>query len=201
MGSLSMAEDKKMEFHEVETKYRTDGDKVYAFKQLAQDMEGMKEFIYVESDDVYYTNEAGEFLRYRFSNSKKDKRAELTYKSKTDEAHNIIRMEVNLRVDPNDKETVEAFANALGYKKNFRISKIVHIYRFDDATLPFYTVISEDGKMQHFIEIEVAEHNIHELTEDECWEIIKKYEEKLSPLGITPQKRLRKSLFEMYKNG
>jgi hypothetical protein len=187
-----------MEFHEVETKYSVEGELVYAFKKLAQELEGLKDFVYVESDDIYYTKE-DEFLRYRFSNSKKDKRAELTYKVKINKENNIIRKEVNLRVDSNHITTVEEFASCLGYAKNFRISKIVHLYRFEDATLPFYTVIDESGKMKHFIEIEVNEEILSKLSEEQCWDIIRKYEEKLAPLGITAQKRLKKSLFEMYR--
>lgn len=191
-------ENKKLEFHEVEVKFRIEEAKLNDWKQLVEKLEGLKEFIYIESDDIYYTK-GDEFLRYRFSNSKKDKRAELTYKAKTTEAHNIIRKEINLRVDNNDAATVEAFANSIGYLKNFTIRKYVSIYRFSDAILPFYTVIDETGKRDTFIEIEVNEEKIHQLTEDKCWDIIKRYEAVLAPLGVTASKRLRKSLFEMYR--
>lgn len=193
-------ENKSLEFHEVEVKFRVEEGILNDWKQLASTLEGVKDFIYVESDDVYFTKE-NEFIRYRFSNNKKDKRAELTYKAKTTEGNNIIRKEVNVRVDGNDKETVEAFANCLGYTKNFKITKYVHIYKFDDVTLPFYTVIDESGKRDSFIEIEVNEEQIHKLSEEDCWNIIKKYEALMMGLGITAQKRLRKSLFEMYRKG
>ena len=190
---------KNEEFTEFETKYRVDGSLIYEFKQLVKEkLPDYKESIYVESDDIYYVK-GDEFLRYRFADDKKIKRAELTYKQKKTEAHNIVRKEVNLRVDYNDKETVAAMAEALGFKKNFRISKIVHIYVYEDATLPFYTVIDEDGKMDHFMEIEVDEELIPKITKEEAMEIVKKYETLLSPLGITSKKRLKKSLFEMYR--
>ena len=189
-----------MEFIEFETKYRVEGDLVYKFKQLIeQDYPDFEEFLYVQSDDIYYVDKNDDFLRYRFSNSKKNKRKEITFKKKIGNTDNIIRKEINLRVDYNDKETVEAMAEVLGFKKNFRISKISHIYEFKDATLPFYSVIDEDGKIDHFIEIEVNEDLIPKITEEEAWEIIKKYEQVLAPLGISPQKRLKKSLFEIYK--
>ena len=197
-SSLEIVEEKKMEFHEVETKYRVEGALVYDWKQLVSGLEEESDFIYVESDDIYYTN-GDEFLRYRFSNHKKDKRAEITYKSKVGETNNVVRKEVNLRVDQNSKETVEAFTDALGYTFNFRITKIVHIYKFKEVTLPFYTVIDQDGKRDHFMEIEVDEELLHSLTEDQAWDIIRKWEEILAPVGITAQKRLRKSLFEMYR--
>lgn len=190
---------KTLEFYEVETKYRVKGDAVYAFKKLVQDLPGLKEFVYVESDDIYYTNQNFEFLRYRFANRiKKDKRAELTYKSKTTKENNIVRKEVNLRVDINDLATVEAFANCVGYTYNFKISKLVHVYKFEDVTLPFYTVINDKGEMNHFVEIEVAEDKLKDLTEDQAWDIINKYEDLLAPLGISSSKRVKESLFEMY---
>lgn len=195
-------EDTIPHFTEFECKYRVDGIQLYEWKKImkeqAEAQEDYKGFVYLESDDIYYTK-GEEFLRYRFSDEKKVKRAELTYKSKTGEANNIIRKEVNLRVDGNDKDTVEALCNCLGFKKNFTISKLVHIYNFGDATLPFYSVTDESGKQEHFMEIEVDEKLIPSLTEDEAWDIIKKWEIILAPLGITARNRLRRSLFEMYR--
>ena len=187
-----------LEFHEIEVKFRVEEGKLNDWKQLVSGLEGVKEFIYVESDDLYFVK-GEEFLRYRFSNFKKDKRAELTYKAKTTDSNNIIRKEVNLRVDPNDKSTVQAFAEMLGFYPNFKITKYVHIYKFEEVTLPFYTVIDENGKRDSFAEIEINESEIHKYTEEECWEIIRKYEDILAPLGVNAQKRLRKSLFEMYR--
>lgn len=185
-----------LKFHEVEVKFRVDEKILNDWKLLVEKIEGLKQHIYTESDDVYYVK-GDEFLRYRASN--REKRAELTYKLKTKNGNNIVRQEVNLRVDNNESDLVEKFTNLLGFQKNFIIKKFVQIYKFDDATLPFYTVIDENGKRDTFIEIEVNESKMENLTEDECWNIIRKYEELLAPLGITPQKRLKLSLFEMYK--
>ena len=195
---MDQEQTKTLGFHEVEVKFRVDEGKRNDWKQLVESFDGIKEFIYVESDDIYYVKDE-EFLRHRFSNHKKDKRAELTYKAKTKDGDNIIRKEVNVRVDANDVATVKEFCESLGFQRNFKIGKYVDIYKFEDATLPFYTVITEDGKRETFIEIEVDEEKLHGLTEDEAWDIIKKYEEKLAPLEITHKNRLRKSLFEMYR--
>lgn len=192
--------EEKLEFIEFETKYRVEGDLVYQFKRLAETLEGVEEFIYIESDDIYYVDSKGDFARYRYSKSKDDKRAEVTWKVKPEGAtNNIRRLEINWRVDETPAKDIEAGIELRGFKRNFRISKIVHIYRLPEVTLPFYTVIDETGKMAHFIEIEVREDLLHNLTEEQAWEIIKKYEAILAPLGISAQKRLRKSLFEMYK--
>jgi len=181
---------------ELEVKFRIGLEKQFEFKNLVSES-GDFTFLYVESDDIYYVNDDGDFLRYRFSDDKKEKRAELTFKKKLNEHNNNKRIEVNLRVDPNTPELVGDFAEGLGYKRNFRINKSCHIYKKSDVTVVFYTVQCENGTIDHFIEIEVAENA--GFTEDEGWGIIREWERKLEPLGIKPQNRLRKSLYEMYR--
>lgn len=187
-------------FVEFETKYRIEEPKVlWDFKHLVENQLGRKHCVYVQSDDIYYVKD-DDFVRYRFSENPHEKRAELTIKRKTTVGNNIIREETNLRVDENTFATVENFVKQLGFSFNFRINKQCHIYHGDDATLVFYSVRDlENSKLAHFIEIEVTEGA--GFTEDESWAIIKKYETQLAPLGVTPQKRLRKSLYEMYKRG
>ena len=199
-----------LEFHEFEVKFRMDEAQLNAWKQLIinykkENEDSYKEFIYIDSDDIYYVKDVSsedveyDFIRYRFSDSKKDKRAELTTKKKLKDTNNIKRIEYNVRVDNNSKETVDGFVTGLGYNINFRIMKFVSIYKFKDATLPFYTVVDDSGNRQSFCEIEVDEELLHKIDEEEAWEIVKKYEKILEPLGVSPQKRLRKSLYEMYK--
>lgn len=180
---------------EFEVKFRVDITKLHPFKNIMTNKAGLKNFIYVESDDVYFVNK-DEFLRFRFDPNKKEKRKELTYKKRLNDKDNIQRIEVNLRVDPTDYDTAEYFCNVLGYQENFRIQKMCHIYNFEDATLVFYTV-KDGSKLDHFMEIEVREDM--EFTEDQAWAIIRKWEKELEPLGITAQNRLRKSLFDMYR--
>ena len=186
-----------MEFLEIEVKFRADGIDRLKFKELVRSL-NPKEFIYIESTDIYFTKSNEEFLRYRMSaENTKSPRSELAFKKKHSTNNNIIRTEVNLRVDPNKPDTVQAFSEGLGYKKNFEIFKICDIYRFDDAVLVYYSVRDELGKYASFVEIEVTEGLPK--TEQEAWDIIAKYEKILEPLGVNAQKRLRKSLFEMYR--
>jgi adenylate cyclase class IV len=192
--------EKMMQKHtEFETKYRLDGDKVFEFKEIVETLDQPYDFIYIQGPDWYYTKPDGSFLRYRKAENDKSGRAELTMKTKPDGASsNILRKEVNLRVDKNKFDTVEEFAKMLGYDFNFKIWKMCHIYNFKDATLVFYTVRDDKGVMTHFAEIEVDEESIHKLTESEAKGVIKKYETILAPLGITYRHRLNKSLYEMY---
>lgn len=210
-----MVDEEKKEtlaFHEFEVKFRVDDAKLNQWKAIMrkyrdENLDNYKEHVYVDSDDIYYTRKSEdpnidyEFVRYRFSDDrKKDKRAELTTKKKLKGTNNIVRIEHNVRVDNNDKETIHGFVTVgLGYDYNFTISKYVQIYVFKDATLPWYTVVDENGKEDTFVEIEVDEKLLHSITEEEAWAIVNKYENILAPLGITPRNRLRKSLFEMYK--
>lgn len=189
------------QFLEVECKYNADDISRIAFKDLAKSLNPSR-FIYVESTDVYYVRAENEFLRYRMPSENKlsgeeEHRSELTFKKKHIEQNNWTRTEVNLRVDLNDPKLVGAFCEGLGYKKNFSIQKACDIYFFSDADIVYYSVKCEDGKYSHFIEIESNE-DIG-MTHEQSWEVILKYEKLLAPLGITPQKRKKLSLYEMYK--
>lgn len=183
-------------FLEIETKYDAENINRMDFKNLARSF-SPKNFVYVESTDIYFSK-GDEFVRYRMPpETEKSKRAELTLKKKHISGNNVVRTEVNLRVDQNDQATVTAFCEGLGYKKNFSIYKICDIYFFDDADIVFYTVLDEENKSRNFLEIEVDE-NL-DIPEEEAKEILTKYEKMLAPLGLTAQKRLRKSLWEMYR--
>ena len=188
-------EKKILKYKEFEVKYRADPETLYTFKNIMESA-SPGSFIYIESDDVYYTK-GDDFLRYRSANEARIKRAELTFKTKTTPGNNIIRTEVNLRVDNNTKETVEQFVNGLGYSFNFTVCKYAHIYNFKDAIICFYSVKTNDSSIDHFIEVEVNEEL--EITEEDGWEIIKKWEKLLEPLKIKSQNRLKLSLFEMYR--
>lgn len=189
------------EYLEVEVKYSADDIDRNKFKDLVKSM-NPKVFIYVESRDTYYVRAENDFLRYRMPSENKlggpdANRAELTFKKKHKENNNWTRTEVNLRIDGNDPQLVHAFCEGLGYKKNFSIEKACDIYFFDDADIVFYSVRDESGKYANFLEIEALEGNGH--TQEQSWEVVLKYEKLLLPLGITPQKRKKLSLYEMYR--
>lgn len=147
------------------------------------------------------------FIRYRKPSHNLDNgRTELATKYKREGAkNNIQREETNVRVDHTDEYSVRNFINNFLYTTNFSIYKTCHIYNFDEVTLVFYSVYdTTDGKASKtdsFLEIEICEEKISEMTEEEAWALIVKYEKILESVGINAQKRLRKSLFEMYKRG
>lgn len=183
-------------FLEVESKYdATDIDRVQ-FKQLARSLKPTR-FLYVESTDIYYVK-GDEFLRYRMAvDEDPTRRAELTFKKKHAVGNNIVRTEVNLRVDPSSPETVIAFCEGIGYIRNFSVYKMCDIYYYEDADIVIYTVTDEAGKSASFLEIEVDEEL--NITQEQAKDIIVKYEKLLAPLGINAHKRKKLSLYEMYK--
>lgn len=146
------------------------------------------------------------FMRFRRpSHGLDENRQELTTKYRQDGAkNNIQREEKNLRVDKTSAKTIGAFVEDIGYKANFSVWKTCHIYNLDDATLVYYSVYdTTDGqqspKVDNFFEIEVDEETVSTLTQDQAWAVIVKYEKMFESLGINPQKRLRKSMFDMYR--
>lgn len=206
-----------LEHIEFETKYSVEGHLLVEFKKLLESLPAHKSFLYVEGPDEYWNypkwwfennpqwSPKGTFARYRKPSYGLDNgRKQLTWKYKAIGAkNNIQRIENNL--DLTDRTTDSMVKNQLecsGMNFNFSIVKNCHIYKLEDATLVFYTVYdTTDGKAKkadNFVEIEIHEENIAKMTEEEAWDIIKKYEGLLAPLGINPQKRLRKSLYEMY---
>lgn len=200
---MSDDQNKKLSHFEVEHKYRVDSSVEIPFCILARSLPDLKEFIHAEGEDKYYIKDGDRFCRYR--KQEDSCRAELTYKIKPkDSPNNIIRVEYNIRVDGTPSEVIDKVLTEIeGYKHNFTIYKRCSIFNFPDVCLVYYTVADiTDGRVKgldYFIEIEVNESLLHNLTETEARSILEKYEKKLEPIGISPYKRLRKSLWEMYK--
>lgn len=190
---------------EFETKYRVEPNQLNSYKSILRNAIGLKKFVYVEGSDFYYVNAEGGFARYRKPMYGTDlSRTEITFKVKPEGAkNNIKRHEVNWKVGETSREAIDAGLHLMGFKHNFTIWKECHIYVLEDATLAFYTVtdITENNgvKYESFCEIEVDEETIHNLTEEQAMAVIVKYEKLLEPLGLNPQRRLRKSLYEMYR--
>lgn len=182
---------------EVEAKYDASNIKTEDYLSLALSLRPISH-LYVEGTDVYYVKSNDEFLRHRISASNiDDKFSELTFKKKSTDSNNNIRTEVNVRVDLNKPELIEAFCEGIGYKRNFSIYKKCWIFYMPDANFVLYTVTTDGVNTRNFLEIECNEDN--GLTAEESWEIVKKYEKLFSSLGISARKRLKLSLFELYR--
>jgi hypothetical protein len=195
---------------EWETKYRSEPHFLIDFKRIMGGQSNLKDFLYIEGSDKYFIKDGDNFARYRKAAHDLDKgRAEVTWKIKPVGAkNNINRREINWRVDSTPEEAICAGLEASGYTFDFSIYKSCHIYHMennskDEATVVFYTVYDTtdkvSAKVDTFVEIEIDEHLVTSLTEDQAMEIITKYEKILEPLGLNAQRRLKKSLFEIYR--
>lgn len=213
-----MSDEKTLEHVEFETKYRVDDHQLIEFKQILDSYNEEKKFIYVEGPDFYWTypnwwfsnnpewDESGTFIRFRKPSYGLDNgNRQVTWKYKPKDAkNNIQRIENNWDIkDKTEEVNIIKQLQCSGYNFNFSIVKNCHIYILSDATLVFYTVYdTTDGKPKKadsFVEIEVNEENMKNTTEEQAWAVIVKYEKLLENLGLNAQKRLRKSLFQMYK--
>ena len=184
-----------MKFKEVELKYSADDIKFESFMKIIDTLPVRKKMM-VSSFDDYFMNDEGDFIRYRHT----DERGELTIKRKTSKTNNNQRVEVNVPTSGDNLKTVEAFTNLLGYKHNFGIYKTCKIFWLDKVDLVYYVVYDKEFKeLRRFIEIEALEDGVEWESEEQALAEVVKYEKMLEPLGITPQNRMRKSLFELFR--
>lgn len=187
------------EFQELEFKYNADNVKLTDFQMLASSL-NPKSQITVSSWDQYFTKNNSEdfFIRYRESDT-----PELTKKRKTKSTNNWERLEVDLPLDKNkiNDKIVETFVSLDGYKKNFKIYKSCFIFWFDKTNMVYYTVYDENMKeIGRFIEVEVNKDKIEIKGKEECLKELSNLEKELEKLGITKKNRMKRSLFEIYKN-
>ena len=198
----------KLDKHtEFEVKFRADDIKLEDFRDVVKSLPNLKKVIFVSGPDFYFVKPDGSFARFRkpeYGHTSGGN--EVTVKEKTEgHKNNIIRKEVNWKVNGTPDATIWEGLQMMGFAYNFSINKDCHIFIFDDATAVYYTVTdttdSKKKKTEAFIEIEVKEETIGNLTEDQAWLVVEKYEKALESLGLSAQKRLKKSLYEMYVRG
>lgn len=197
-------EEKLPPYTEFETKYYSELSILPTFQKIAKSIPDCRKFLYTEGPDEYNIRpDSPLFLRFRMTEHpvSTPQFKQLTIKGRPKGAkNNIKRKEPNLDVSVNSPEEIREFIAEAGFTFNFKIWKACHIYDFDDATIVFYTVKQEGSDEEiYFIEIEVDEKTIHNLTEKEAWTVIKKYETILAETGINANKRIPRSLFEMFR--
>ncbi len=187
----------ELNINEYEYKFRADNIKLTEFESLMETLPFIKKQV-CSSFDYYFLKEGSidEFQRYRESD-----KPELTKKVKTKTANNWSRIESDLALDPNrvNFKQVQYHVGLDNYKFNFKIFKSCSVYWFDNTNIVFYTVFDENmNKLSSFIECEVTKECVNSLG-DKAFDVLKECESKLEPLGISPQNRLKKSLFELYR--
>lgn len=183
-----------MEFKEIEFKYDASEISLESFLSIIKKLPVKKRLI-VSSFDDYFVNEDGDAIRYRHNEA----RGELTIKRKLSKTNSFKRIEVNLPTKGDALETVNEFCSLLGYEYNFGIYKTCQIYWLEKVDLVYYVIYDKELKEQRrFIEIEALEDYPWKSEEEAMAEVIK-YEKMLEPLGLSPQRRMKKNLFEIFK--
>lgn len=183
-----------MRFKEIELKYSADDISLSDFRKIVDTLPIHKKLM-VSSFDDYFVNNNGDFVRYRHSSGS----GELTIKRKTSEKNNIDRIEVNIPTSGDNLVAISAFVGLMGYEHNLTIYKTCEIFWSDKVDLVYYIVYDKDlHELRRFIEIEALE-NVEWESEEHVLNEVLRHEKLLEPLGITPQRRLRKSLFEIFK--
>lgn len=189
-----MVKDKELEY-----KYKADNIKLSSFQELVEKL-GYERKKEASSFDYYYTlpNDLDMFQRYRESD-----KPELTKKRKVKDSNNWERIEVDLPLDPEliTKDIVERYVGLDGYIENFAIYKNCFIYWFDICNIVYYTVYDKEMKeVGRFVEIEVNKDKAKKLSTEDCLKALENLESELEVLGITYKNRMKKSLFELFRN-
>jgi len=192
------------DFTELEYKYKADDVKLDSFIKLMESL-NTKRRLDVSSWDFYYVKDEFEFVRYR----KSPITPELTIKRKVVTSNNWERVEVDIPLDPKryTDEGVNKFLGLLDYKPNFKIYKTCMIFWLDNVNYVYYIVYDENMKERgRFIEVEVNKEKVDYLNSPEgkfstghnAEGTLKFAAKALEDLGLSPQNRMKKSLFELF---
>lgn len=187
-----------IELNELELKYRADDVSLSEFCSLMDSMQPERK-LEVASWDVYYAgNKFG--LPFQFIRHRKGDTPELTIKIRNSDKNNQDRFELDLKLEKSlPEKIVSKFIKLIGFEENFRIYKDCTIYWLPKVDLVYYIVYDKNKKEKaRFIEIE-ARKDVHFDTQEDAWALVKEIESKLAPLGIAPQSRLKRSLWDMFK--
>lgn len=187
-----------MKAKEVEFKYNAENLTLSDFTEFCAKHKPSFKFIMASGWDDFYENikDPTAFCRHRHGPDAN----QLTFKRKLADSNNFIRTEHNM--DMTDKmrpDQVSALCSEFGYKYNTTLFKNCFIYKFDWYTLVYYICYDKDMKeLGRFFEIEMAEEHDWK-DEQEAWNELVVLEKLAKPLGVSPQSRVKRSLWEMYK--
>ena len=186
-----------MAFKEIEFKYRADEIDFKKFEEFAKSRTPVR-FTLASGYDHFYANskDADAFCRHRVGPDMN----QLTFKRKTTGTDNYIRTEHN--IDMKTKVSVpqvEALCKEFGYTYNTSIFKTCFVYEYEYYTLVYYIVADTSMKeVGRFFEIEAKE-DYEWGADNAAWDAIVTVERFCKPLGITPQGRMKKSLWELFR--
>lgn len=189
-----------MKFIECEFKYTADNISLTKFQEFCEsrpDYAGVPALVASGYDHFYASSkDTDAFCRHRYGPDMN----QLTFKRKTTDVNNYVRTEHNLDFTKDmTTNQVQAYIKEHGYEFNIAIFKNCFIYKYDWYTLVYYICYNTDMReLGRFLEIEMKEDYAWK-NKDEAWNALVAMERLCKPLGLSAQKRIRLSLFEMFK--
>jgi len=184
-------------FKELEYKYNAESVRLTDFQRMIDDLKEKYNYTHMleaSSWDIYYIREGVDNDFQRFRNGMTP---ELTRKFKENENNNWEREEIDLPLDPRrvTEKIVTKYVEKEGYTPKRRIFKSCFIHFFECVNYVYYTVYDEEmNEKGRYIEVEINKDKVN----DHSMDLLKEHEKNLATLKITPQNRLRKSLYEIY---
>ena len=186
-----------MMFKEIEFKYRADNISLIDFTDFCV-KQGPASTIIASGYDHFYekSDDSGSFCRLRVGPDSN----QLTFKRKTQDNNNFVRTEHNIDLTPETtREQIEALLAEFGYKYNTSLFKNCFVYKYDNYTGVYYIVYDTSMKeLGRFVELEMSE-TYGWSSEDEAYGQLVLIEKLCKSVGISPQCRVKRSLFELYK--
>ncbi len=180
---------------EIEYKYRAELP-LSEFKTFCEGRNPLK-FLIISGYDHFLANPAdpGSFYRHRVNTNEN----QLTFKRKLQQDNNSIREERNIDLPLSVSESqVRDLCGVHGYVYTNSIFKNCFIYNYDYYTLVMYVCYnSELEELGRFVEIEMKE-DYDWSTEEEALNELVTLERLCKSLGVSPEKRIKSSLFEMF---
>lgn len=182
---------------EVEFKYDAKNINLSAFKEFCMKKDPVS-YIMAAGHDHFYHNskDLTSFYRHRVGAGIN----QFTFKKKTVEENNFIRIEHNIDLDLDvTRDKILYLCKDLGYEYNTTIFKNSFIYVYEYYVMAYYIVYDNDMKeIGRFLEIEMNEEFPWE-NEKQAWGELIILERIHKPLGIDSSKRIKDSLFELFK--
>lgn len=188
---------KSAKFSEIETKYRADDITLTKFHEFCKERPNLKSYVTAFGPDHFYAkvSDTDSFCRHRVGADMN----QLTFKRKTSDANNFIRTEHNLNLNNITVEQVAALVKEFGYDYNTSIQKVCFVYKYDFYTLVYYFCYDLDmQELGRFVEIEMCE-DYKWANQQDAWDQLVAMERLCKPLGLTPQCRIKRSLFELFR--
>lgn len=186
-----------MKFREIEFKYKADNISLSVFEAFCKKNSPLTHLIASGYDHFYDKSDAsGSFCRLRVGPDSN----QLTFKRKTTDNNNFVRTEHNIDLTrETSREQIEALLSEFGYAYNTSLFKNCFIYKYDWFTYVYYVCYDTDMKeLGRFVEIEMSEEHAWQ-NEEEAYNQLLILEKLCKSLGVSPQCRVKRSLFELYR--